>query len=81
MIPGGNIRDWISTFDYLRQFKSAVFIPGHGIPAKLSVFEFPTYHYLKLLDTFMTKAVNEGVDMQDAVNLIDQSSYSHLEKI
>jgi glyoxylase-like metal-dependent hydrolase (beta-lactamase superfamily II) len=79
IVSGSNIKEWKQTYNYLKQFKSATFIPGHGQPAKLSEFEKSTYQYLDLLDSHMSKMVEEGVDLQDAINRLDQSAYSHLE--
>ena len=41
-------------------------------------FDFPTLSYLKLLHTHMTKMVDEGVDVQDAIKQLDQSAYKGL---
>lgn len=79
IVPGGNIREWKETFNYLKRFKNATFLPGHGKPDKLAVFEKTTYAYLELLDAHMTKMLEEGVDMQDAINRLDQSAFSYLE--
>lgn len=77
--PGGNIRQWMETFDYLKKFKGATFIPGHGKTGTLDAFTKSTYDYLKLLDSYMSKMVDDGVDMQDAINKMDQSGFSYLE--
>lgn len=81
IVPGGNIKEWIETYDYLRQFKNAIFIPGHGKPGPLDQFEKSTYSYLKLLNSYMNKMVDEGVDMQDAINnfIPLQNKYAYLE--
>lgn len=73
-----NIEHWISAFDRLKQFGDVLFVPGHGQPAKLSAFEFPTRQYLALLLDYMTEMVKEGVDIQDAINRLDQSRFSKL---
>ena len=78
IVPGGNISQWIETFDYLKKFKDATFIPGHGEPAALSVFEKTTRNYLVMLENHMKRMVDDGVDMQDAINRLDQSAYSHM---
>lgn len=78
IVPGGSIKQWRETFDYLKKYKDAIFIPGHGKPAKLSAFMKSTYEYLTLLDTHMSKMVEEGVDMQDAMSKLDQSNYAYL---
>jgi len=79
VVPGGNIRQWMETFDYLRTFKNATFVPGHGKPSDLKVFEASTLAYLKLLNSHMAKMIEDGVDMQDAINKLDQSAFSSLE--
>jgi len=78
VVPGGNIKQWKETYMYLKRFKNATFVPGHGKPAKLSVFEKPTYKYLSLLDAHMSKMVDAGIDIQDAIRRLDQSEFSYL---
>ncbi|MGD9385612.1 MAG: MBL fold metallo-hydrolase [Thioalkalispiraceae bacterium] len=75
LISGSDMRQWIETYDYLKKYGDAMFIPGHGHPAKLAAFEHSTRAYLVMLNTHMTKMVEEGVDMQDAINKLDQSAY------
>ena len=78
VIPGGNVKAWIETFDALKTFGKATFIPGHGKPAKLDAFKFPTRDYLVLLNDYMAKKVEEGVGMDDAIKGLDQSRYAKL---
>jgi glyoxylase-like metal-dependent hydrolase (beta-lactamase superfamily II) len=79
VIDGGSVKTWIEGFDKLRSFGDAVFVPGHGKPARLSAFEFSTREYLGFLRDHMTKAVAEGKDQIDAMNSIDQSRFAKLE--
>ncbi len=79
VIDGGNVRSWIKVFDALKQFGDVTFVPGHGKPAKLAAFAFPTREYLMLLHTHMTKAVEQGKDQQDAMASLNQSRFSKLE--
>lgn len=78
VVPGGNAKAWVETFDALQTFGDATFIPGHGRPAKLSAFKFPTRDYLVLLNTHMAKMVAEGVGMDDAIKRLDQSKFAKL---
>ncbi|WP_455375376.1 MBL fold metallo-hydrolase [Kaarinaea lacus] len=78
VLQDGNIGNWIKAYDSLKQYEGYTFIPGHGEPAPLSEFDFPTRSYLGLLYDHMTKMVEEGVDVQDAINNLDQSRYSKL---
>ena len=75
---GGNIDQWMQTYDYLKRFGAATFVPGHGKPAPLSAFKQPTYDYLSLLHAHMTAMVEQGVDLQDAIARLDQSAFANL---
>lgn len=79
VIPDGNVQSWIRTFEALKVFGDAIFIPGHGTPAKLAQFVRPTRDYLVLLDTHMSTAVDAGVPLQEAVDSLDQSRFAGLE--
>ena len=78
VIPGGNAKAWVETFDALKTFGDAIFIPGHGKPGKLDAFKFSTRGYLALLNDYMAKKVEEGVGMDDAIKGLDQSKFSKL---
>lgn len=78
VIPEGNVRSWIATFDALKTFGDATFIPGHGVPGKLAAFVRPTRDYLVLLDTHMSKAVEDGTPLQEAIEGLDQSAFADL---
>ena len=79
VIDGGNVKSWIEVFDKLRGFGKVTFVPGHGKPAPLAAFEFPTRSYLSLLNKHMRKAVDQGMDQQDAIKTLDQSAFAKLE--
>jgi glyoxylase-like metal-dependent hydrolase (beta-lactamase superfamily II) len=78
VLPDSNTKSWLSVFDQLKQYGDATFIPGHGQPGPLKDFDFPTRSYLNLLLTHMDKMVDQGVDVQDAIDKLDQSRYSKL---
>lgn len=80
IVTGGNIKEWIETFDHLRQFKNVTFIPGHGKPGPLSNFEKSTYNYLKLLNSHMTKMLDSDIGMVEAIRKLKpiQEDYSYL---
>lgn len=70
---------WIKAYDGLRSFVGYAFVPGHGRPAPLLSFEFPTYSYLTKIWDHMTNAVSDGVDLARAIKTFDQSEYANLE--
>jgi len=73
-----NVKHWLQAYARLKQFGDVLFVPGHGQPGKLGSFEFPTHQYLTLLFDHMNKMVEEGIDIQDAINGLDQSRFSSL---
>ena len=78
VLDDSKILEWLKAYKKLDEFGNARFVPGHGQPAKLKAFDFPTYQYLQLLNTHMSKSIDEGVSIQDAINSIDQSRYQKL---
>ncbi|HEC19032.1 MAG TPA: MBL fold metallo-hydrolase [Gammaproteobacteria bacterium] len=76
--PVSNIQSWLDAFEKLKAYGNATFIPGHGHPGPLKDFDFSTRQYLELLFTHMNKMVDEGVDVQDAIDRLDQSRFSKL---
>lgn len=78
IIPEGNIASWRKGYERLKQFRNATFIPGHGSPGPLSDFELATAEYLAVLYNGMRKAVDSGIDLQQAIEQLDQSKFSKL---
>jgi glyoxylase-like metal-dependent hydrolase (beta-lactamase superfamily II) len=79
VVDGGDVKSWIEGFDRLGTFGDVTFVPGHGKPAKLAAFEFPTRDYLSLLRKHMRKAIVQGMSQQDAIRTLDQSAFAKLE--
>ena len=78
VLPVSRVDDWIAAYDGLRPSGDAMFVPGHGEPGKLSDFENSTYRYLTTLRDHMDAAVEEGVDLQDAIDSLEQTEWQHL---
>ena len=78
VLPVSRVDDWIAVFDRLRPSEDAIFVPGHGKPGKLSDFENSTYRYLTTLRNHMDVAGEQGVDLQDAIDSLDQTEWQHL---
>lgn len=79
ILPDSSIKEWIAAYDELKSFGDAIFVPGHGKPAKLKSFEMPTRGYLVMLDEHMKKMLHAGVPLQEAVARLDQKAFSKLE--
>ena len=68
MLADSNVKHWLTGYDRLHSFGEVTFIPGHGQPGPLKDFDFPTRQYLNLLLTHMDAMVEQGIDVQDAIN-------------
>lgn len=79
VVDGGNVKSWITVFDKMHDFGDVTFVPGHGKPGRLATFEFSTRAYLSLLRKHMRRAMEQGMDQQDAIKTLDQSAFAQLE--
>lgn len=78
VLPDSSVKQWITTFNKLRNYGDVTFVPGHGQPGPLKYFEFPTLSYMQLLHKHMTKSLDDGLEAQDAITSLNQSAYSKL---
>jgi glyoxylase-like metal-dependent hydrolase (beta-lactamase superfamily II) len=78
VLPESDLTGWIDAYDGLRAYGEALFVPGHGEPGPLGDFETPTYAYLTALKVHMDEALDEGADLQDAIDSFDQSAWESL---
>lgn len=78
VLSQSRVAGWIEAYEMLREFGDFQFVPGHGNLGKLTDFEQPTFKYLTTLKQHMDRAVDEGVDLQDAIGSLDQSPWKDL---
>lgn len=78
VLPVSRVDGWIAAFDALREFGDMLFVPGHGEAGKLVDFEHPTHKYLTALRSHMDEAVEQGDDMQDAIDGMNQGEWRQL---
>lgn len=76
VLPISNTKSWLAAFDKLKKLGNVTFVPGHGQPGKLNTFKKPTRDYLQLLYSHMSKALDNGIDLQDAINSLNQEKFS-----
>ena len=79
LLPDGNVKEWIHGYQQLRALHAETFIPGHGQPGILSDFDHPTLGYLTLLSTAMDKAVQQSLDVNTAMDTINDQAWQKLE--
>lgn len=73
----GNIKEWIKELDKIKTMNVAYIIGGHGEMVTRHSVDF-TYGYLVKLRDQVSKAIDEGKDIEDAVNDIKMQSYQHV---
>lgn len=75
--PAKNVKSWISVFEAMAAYQPKIVVPGHGHPTDLATATRDTHDYLAFLVEKIGQMLEDGVDLQDAINL-DQSKYSDL---
>lgn len=76
--PAKNVKSWIGVFEDMASFQPDVIIPGHGHVTDLETATRDTHDYLRFLYAEISRMLEDGVDLGDAVNL-DQSRFDYLE--
>ena len=79
VLPFSNSKDWLASVEEIERLNPKVIIPGHGKVCDLTKALHDTKDYLSLLRNHMHKAYEAGSDLQQAIDTLDQSAFSHLE--
>lgn len=78
IIPVSNTKQWLASFEALEKLKPQRIVPGHGGVCDLAKAQRETKDYLVLLRTHMKAALDKGLDLQTAINTLDQSRFKKL---
>lgn len=78
VIPVSNTKDWLASFGAMEKLAPRQIVPGHGKVCDLARARRDTKDYLVLLRGHMKSALNKGMDLQGALNTLDQSRFKHL---
>ncbi|GAO36246.1 hypothetical protein SCT_1648 [Sulfuricella sp. T08] len=78
VLPFSSATGWLASFEMMEKLKSKTIIPGHGQVCDLARARRETGDYLRLLILHMQQAVDKGIALQDAIDSLDQSAFSHL---
>lgn len=76
--PARNVKSWIEVFEKMSAFQPVHIVPGHGHTTDLETATRDTYDYLNFLYAEISRILDDGVEMGDAVDL-DQSRFNYLE--
>lgn len=78
VIPVSNVKGWIDSFEAMEKLQPKIIVPGHGNLCDLSKARKETKDYLVLLRTHMQRAIKQNVELQTAIDTLDQSAFKHL---
>jgi glyoxylase-like metal-dependent hydrolase (beta-lactamase superfamily II) len=78
VIPAGNSGGWIKAFDQAMRLAPKTIVPGHGAPTTVAKAISDTRDYLVFLRNAAKQKLDAGESVDNAVNQIDQSRFSHL---
>jgi len=75
--PAKNTASWLNVFEKMVAYKPEIIVPGHGSPATIEKATKDTYDYISYMRKEVSKVIDKGGDMQDALK-IDQSGFRYL---
>lgn len=76
--PVSQTRRWLATFAVIEQLKPKVLVPGHGSVCNVATAQADSQAYLLALRAHMKKAVDDGVDVSEAVKSFNTAPYLRL---
>jgi glyoxylase-like metal-dependent hydrolase (beta-lactamase superfamily II) len=78
VLPFSSVSGWLAAFEDMAKLQPRLIVPGHGDVCDLAKAQHETSDYLRLLLNHMVKAVNQGKDLQQAIDSLDQSAFANL---
>lgn len=78
VIPVSNTKNWLASFEVMEKLAPKRIVPGHGKVSNLAKAKRDSKDYLVLLRGHMKTALDKGLDLQSAINSLDQSRFKHL---
>ena len=78
VLPFSNATNWLASFEDMERLQPRLIVPGHGVVCDLPKARRETRDYLALLVQHMRQAVADMVDLQAAIDSLDQSAFRHL---
>jgi glyoxylase-like metal-dependent hydrolase (beta-lactamase superfamily II) len=78
VLPFSSATAWLASFAEMERLQPRVIVPGHGAICDLPKAQRETRDYLQLLVDHMRRAVDGMVDLQEAIDTLDQSAFRYL---
>jgi glyoxylase-like metal-dependent hydrolase (beta-lactamase superfamily II) len=78
VLPVSQTRHWLASFAVIEQLQPRVLMPGHGGVSNLATAQADTQACLLALRAHMKKAVDDGVDISEAVRSFNAAPFMRL---
>ena len=78
IIPVTNTQYWLDTFRVIEVLNPQRIVPGHGNVTDVATARAQTRAYLEALRAHMRRAVDNGIDVSDAIKSFDGRPFTHL---
>mgnify|MGYP000960661051 CR=1 FL=1 len=78
VLPVSSTRAWLEAFAALETLAPRRIVPGHGQVTDLATARRQTHDYLQALRAHLRRAVEQGVDISDAVKSFDLGPFARL---
>lgn len=78
VLPFSSASGWLQSFEEMAKLQPTLIVPGHGDVCDLPKAKRETADYLRRLLDHMSKAVDQGLDLQEAIDSLDQSAFAYL---
>ncbi len=71
-------KNWLASFEAMEKLAPKRIVPGHGQVCDLARARRDTKDYLVMLRSHMKTALDKGLDLQRAIDTLDQSRFKYL---
>ncbi|MCX7193316.1 MAG: MBL fold metallo-hydrolase [Proteobacteria bacterium] len=78
IFPFSNTQNWLDSFAAMEKLEPKLIVPGHGKVCDLSLAQHDSRDYLQLLHGHMVESVKDWVELQIAINSLNDDAYRSL---
>lgn len=78
VLPFSNATRWLASFTAMEALNPRLIVPGHGAVCDLAKARRESRDYLQTLIDHMGRSINNMVDLQQAIDTLDQSAWASL---
>ena len=78
IFPFSNAQNWLNSFAAMEKLEPKLIVPGHGKVCNLELAKHDTRDYLQLLHDHMTQAAKDWIELDAAINSLNDDAYRSL---